>query len=432
MRTRAGSVFFALVSLVAAVAIAGNSEFIPMGNARVIARNGLHLAGSRGATAALWNPAGLGLLGGRGLELSVIDRREQQQYESPARGFHCSFRQDDFAFGGGAFWVGLGPFVPALSYGRVVDYAVNWPYAMVRSKGAATTLLAFDMFHRFHVNALSLACAFALGGAHLGIAAHNFWIERSVAFPLANESWYQGQGAPAYQVAFDQQGKDYGWSLGAIVPVGKHVRAGIMVRSGYSTSLHGKARSGMVADLDSVAARETEVTSRVQMPWSVAAGLNLELGGEWEVNIDGAYSLWGTTEKALSFSFQDPRWRAVLSGIDTVTGVSPGQWQLDLRNSVDLGFGVEYAPPRSFTYELGYRFAGSPNSAASYSMFLPTVDHHWLSLGVCYTGVQYCIEAALTYGFGERTHVRASENAGFNGKYDADALVLGFTVRYGL
>jgi long-subunit fatty acid transport protein len=431
MRSKISHFIVVLLGLVvvAQMALAGGTEFFPGFGGRTLARNGLYIAGIDGLTATVTNPAAIIYLKGRGLELSIIDRAEQQEFDSPTRGLFRSFRKNDFSLGGGAYWLLSPRFATAATYYRAADYQVEWPFAMVRTKENNVELLAFDMFNRIQSDAIVPTIAFHLYDIAFGLAVNVYHIRQHTAFPLANEEWYQDRGLSAYQFEYKQDAWAYGFSLGIMAPLSNKLRAAGMIRSGYKVTLKGDAKSRMLADLDSTATN-ANLSADFEMPWSFGAGLVYQLSEHVEMNVDATYSLWENVQKNFAFEFDNPHWQNRLAKVDTVTGIQASRFPLAFDNSINFGVGFEYAPAGELTYRAGYHFSQSPNSAATYSLFFPGVDQHRFSIGLGYKAESYAIDSSVSYSLGVSKKLSRADNAHSPGKYDSNNVVIGVNLQY--
>jgi hypothetical protein len=135
-----------------------------------LARNGLYIAGTDGLTAAMMNPAGVVYLNGRALELSIFDRLEQHDYDSPTQGLFRSYREDNFSFGGGAYWVFSPNLASAITYYQPLDYQVNWPFAMAFTRNQHSRCWPLTCLIAFRLTPFLLRWPFA-GNLAFGMAA---------------------------------------------------------------------------------------------------------------------------------------------------------------------------------------------------------------------------------------------------------------------
>ncbi|MCK6562745.1 outer membrane protein transport protein [candidate division KSB1 bacterium] len=428
MRIRSVHLLLALLSIMLSSPTLFSQGFGLTAGNRALARNGLYLAGTVGSATALLNPAGLVYLPGRALELTIGDWYGQFAYERSPQDRFRSYREHNFNFSAGVYWTLAPRFSAALTFSRPADYQVNWPFALVFTKGVSTTLAAFDMFNRIQIEAISPALAWRFGRFALGVTASAYHLRQHTAFPLANQEWYQNRGEAAYQFEYEQDAWTSGVQLGLLATLSEKVRLGGTVRSAYKAALSGEATSRMLADLDGAATR-VDLSGDFEMPWVWGAGLVYQLGKSWELNLDAAYSLWANTRNNFDFQFNDSRWQSRLTEVDGVTGLRGSSFPLAFANSMDLGFGFEYAPPQGLAYRAGYRYSQSPNSAESYSMLFPSVDAHSLSLGIGYQDGNFAIDAALAYTLGVTAAIAAAENSNSPGKYDVKALVPIVTVQ---
>lgn len=429
MRTRSTCVLTLMVGamLISQTALSRGIGFTPSG--RTLARNGLFFAGTDGLATAIANPAGIIYLQGRALELAIVDRRDQYDYESAAPGLFRSYRENNYSVSAGAYWAFSPRFSAALMYYRPLDYQVNWPYALVFTNDISTTLAAFSMYNRIQFDAVSPSLGVRLGKLAFGATATAYRLRQHTAFPLANEEWYQDRGEAAYQFEYKQDAWTFGLNLGMMATLSENSRVGATVRSAYNATLEGEANSMMLAVLDS-AASQVNLSADFEMPWILGAGLVYELGSSWEMNLDAAYTLWANTPNSFDFLFSDHNWQARLAAVDTVTGIRGSSFPLAFDNTLEIGLGFEYAPLQGLRYRAGYRYCQSPNSPESFSMLFPLVDQHWLSFGVGYREGSVALDASLAYAIGISEKITAVENPASPGKYDSNTLVPAVKLQY--
>ena len=416
---------------VAQLLLAGDTNFLPIFGARTLARNGLYFAGSDGLASAVANPAALLYTEGRLLQLVAMDRAGRQQLDSPGAGLFRSFRYNDFAFAGGAFWRVSDGLAAGISYHRAADFRVEWPFAIFREKPGSSVVLVFEMLNQLTVDAITPTAAFKLGGMAFGISVNVYRVTQHTAFPLANDAWYQGIGLSAYQFDYDQDAWTFGVNVGLSADLSKKLQVGGTARMGYSADLEGQAVSNMFVDLNAAPA-QVALSSKFKMPWIFGAGLLYKLGERSELNLDAAYNLWGSTQDQFRFTFSDAAWQNGLASADTVTGFQGDRFPLNFDNALDVGIGYEYTHSAEWNYRASYRFSQSPNSAATYSLLLPGVHQHWFTAGIGYQSGRFTLDGALAFAIGQSREV-ASQSSGIkSGKYTSNVILPVASLRYRL
>lgn len=423
-----GILCFALLSRFAS---ADGNDFSPTFGGRTLALNGLYIAGTDGLTLCINNPAGLIYLNGKRLEFSVIDRVGQFQFSSDARGYFRSLRENDYSIGAGGYWVFSPRFAAAVIYYRAADYQVEWPFAHFFRKEGASVIGAFDLHNRLEIDAFGPTVAIRAGGFSVGLTADAYHVRHDLSLPLGNTAWYLDRGLAAYSLIYDQDAWSFGAHFGIMAELSTNTRFGAIIKSGYKASLSGTASSAFFAEVDSTAS-SVKVSSDFEMPWSIAAGLVHQLDEKISLNLDAAYTLWGSTQKSFDFAFNNSQWQARLAQVDTLTGVAAASLPLNLNNAFEAGVGVEYRTAREMTYRAGYRFSQSPNAPATYNMFFPAVDQHWFSVGLGYQAESYLLNVGVAYAFGVRTTAAPSGNSLSSGAYDAKNLVVAVNFQYNL
>jgi opacity protein-like surface antigen len=417
-----------LAYLITPQILAGGLNLKPAMGTRTLSLDGLYFAGVDGVASTIVNPAGLGFLTGKQINLSVIDRIGQEKFDNSIKGPFLSFNDDIYSFGGGIYLNFSEGFTGAVSYGRIVDYEVDWPYALFRKSDTLSAVHAFDMFNRIYVDAITPALSIKLGNIFLGLSGNGYHIKQEVAFPRGNDLWFQGLGEAAYQIDYSQDAWAFGVTFGIIVNFSNNLKAGLTVRSGYKADMKGTAKSNLLGDIDSVSSF-TDVSSNFEMPWEIGAGINYNLSENLCLNIDFAYNLYGSIQKDETFNLNNSTWQNRLSGVDSLTGLNPQSFPLQYNNSIEAGIGIEYSAPGGLTYSAGYRYSQSPNADVTYSMLSPQVDQHWFSIGINYIDENIIIDASIAYSLGLSKQI-ISTVPNLTGKYSSNIFVPSITLHY--
>jgi long-subunit fatty acid transport protein len=417
-----------LVFLVNSFLAAGDASFSSASRAKTLSLNGMYFAGADGLQPVLGNPSSLSLLNSRGVEFYIVDHIGQQEFENLQNDLFQSFYDDDFSFGGGVFWSFSPVFTAALSYQRAVDYKVNWPFANLFSNDSLSSLIAFDFLNEITVDAASASFSYNFGQLSVGVSANYYYIEQHTSFPRSNERWNQGDGQAGYQFSYSQDGNAFGFNLGAALQLNDRLSIGAMTKSGYKTDLEGKASSNMFAQLDS-AASVVNLSGTFEMPWVAGGGIVYELSEYLKVNLDFQYSLWNGIQKSFDLNFDNSDWQQNLSSVDSLTGINGASFNLSFENSFDAGFGIEYKAS-DLVLRTGYRFSQSPNTDQSYNMLFPSVDQHWISLGIGYQDENFLVDAVVAYSFGVSTDVSGSGIRNLSGTYNSSVVLPAVTFRY--
>jgi long-subunit fatty acid transport protein len=407
---------------------AGDVNFSTASRAKTLSLNGLYFTGSDGLQSVLGNPSTINFQNSKGLEFFIVDNVGQQEFENFNNNHFKSFQDDDFSFGGGIFWSLSPSFTAALSYQRGVDYKINWPYVNLFIGDSSTSLLTFDFFNQLTIDAASASFAAAFGKLSVGVSAHYYYMEQHTSFPRTNERWNDTLGLPGYQFNYNQDGYSFGFNLGASLQLNEQLRIGVMSRSGFKTNLEGTASSRMLAVLDSVPSN-VNLSGTFEMPWIFGGGLIYEWTDNLKVNVDVQYNLWNSIQKTFDFTFDNSTWQQNLSSTDSLTGINPSSFTLSFDNTIDAGFGIEYKTSE-VVLRTGYRFSQSPNTNAAYNMLFPSVDQHWVSLGIGYQDENLLIDAVVAYAFGISTDVINSEFRNLTGNYSSTVVLPAITFRY--
>lgn len=407
---------------------AGDANFSTSARAKTLSLNGMYFAGTDGLQSVLGNPSMFSILNSKGIELYIINRIGEQEYENMQNDLYQSFRDDDFSFGGGIFWSFSPSFSAALSYQRAFDYRTNWPFVYLFTTNSISSLYAFDFFNELTADAASASFAYKLDKITIGVSAHFYYVEQHTSFPRSNERFNQGLGQAGYQISYNLDGYSFGFNLGASLQLNDQLRFGLMTRSGYNTDLEGTASSNLFAEIDSISSA-ANLESTFEMPWIIGGGMIFEWSDNLKLNLDVVYNLWSSTQKTYDFTFDNSVWQQNLSSVDSLTGINASSFNLSFENSFDAGIGVEYKMS-NIQFRTSYRFSQSPNTDASYNMLFPAVDQHWISIGLGYQDGNLIIDAAAAYAFGISKEVPKEGSMNLPGKYSSSVILPAVTLRY--
>lgn len=408
--------------------VAGDANFTSSARAKTLSLNGMYFAGADGLQSMLGNPSMLSLLNSKGFELYIIDHMGQYEFENMHNNLFESFRDDDFSLGGGIFWSFSPFFSAAISFQRAFDYRISWPFANLFVNGSSSSLLAFDFFNEITADAASAAFAYKFDNISVGASVHLYYLENHASFPVTNNRWDQGLGQAAYQFAYNQDGYSFGFNLGASLQLNDQLRIGIMSKSAYKTDLEGSALSNMFSEIDSNTSA-AELTGNFEMPWIFGSGLIYEWTENLKLNFDLQFNLWDGIQKTFDLNFNNPVWQENLSSMDSLTGINAASFNLSFDNSIDAGFGIEYNTS-GLVLRTGYRFSQSPNTEATYNLLFPSVDQHWISLGLGYHDGSLLIDAVVAYAFGISKKITATGRDNLSGKYSSSTVLPAVTFRY--
>jgi hypothetical protein len=412
-----------IVFLISAISLAGGTETIHLGGSKTLSLNGLYFAGADGIVKSLSNPAGFIYQEGNGVEFSVMNRLAQNRFESERRGLYKSFRNDEIIFGGGVFFGLTDQIKLAAAYQPDLNYNIEWPFANNFTSGdTISSLLVFDFYNRIVSDAISLSAAFRTGILSFGISPVLYRVRYESAFPVSNTLW-PAQGNAAYQVEQNQDGWAYGFVIGALAELSADMRLGLSVKSGYKADLEGKGKTTVFTET------ETDVKSTIESPWILGLGALYSFDPKWNLNVDARYSLWSSVPKTLDLEFSNTSWGERFQQQDPLSEISGGSLNQIFRNSVDLGIGIEFLSSETFNYRFSYRYSQSHNEDEGYSMFFPTIDQHWLSLGFGLRDEFLLLDAVIAYGLGFR---RTVDKMGSNtaGEYGYDVAIPSISLKY--
>ena len=406
--------------------LAGDATLRSISKARISSLDGLYIAGIDGIHNSMNNVAGLTYLDSKSIELSLVDLIGMSELDNPVNGLYRSFQEDNVALSAGIIFPFSENLVVALSYQRVYDYNVNWPFAVLTSTDSSSVLQTFDLINNLNVDAILPSIAYKIGNLSIGATLNVFNVKYKTLFPITNSKWGDTLGLPAYQMEYNMDTWSFGFSAGLMYDVLEDFRIGAFVRSSFSADLEGEAKSDLMSRIDSLPSQSV-VTTTYDYPWVFGAGLLYNISSEWIVNLDFQYSLFGSGSESLQMNYTEPGWNGKDFQTDPLTGIDPNNILLAFENSFDAGAGIEY-DLTDWSFRGGYRFSQSQNSTASYNYLFPTVDQHWFSLGLGFNDAEYIVDLGISYAFGQETEIVSVP--AISGKYDSETINVSMTLKY--
>lgn len=430
MNSKKFTIFITILFIVSANLFAGTPSFKPVSSAKVISLNGIYAAGYDGISSLTNNPAGLAYLKGRAFEGSVFGKLGQQDFINSDGALFRSFRDDDINFNVGAYWRISDNLTVAVDYNNAYQYRVNWPFVKRIVGDSSSATLAFDHFNEYSITAINPSAAINLGSFSLGVSINVMNIKHKLGFYQGNKNWEDFEaGVGAYQVSVDEDAWAFGGTIGMQGDLTDNLRFGAFIKSTISVSLEGKAESKLFSEVDSTDA-ETSVSSEFELPWIFGLGFIYQFNPNLRVNVDALYNLWGSTQTSRNYKYGNSIWNNRLSNTDSLSGYTGSSFPLQYENSFDIGIGLEYDASSDIVVRCGYRYSQSQNTEETYSMLYPSVDQHWISLGVGFWFEELYVDMAIAYGTSTEKEVSASENLFHVGKYSGDAYIPSINVKY--
>jgi long-chain fatty acid transport protein len=405
---------------------AGDVSLRSISQARTSSLNGLFIAGVDEMNNAFSNVAGLTYLNSRFVEMSLVDLIGQSELDNPTNGLFRSFQQDNVALSAGIFYPLSEKVVIALSYQRAYDYNVDWPFAVLTSTDSSSVLQTFNLLNNINVDAILPSVAFRLGNLSVGASVNIFNVNYKSSFPVTNFEWNDTLGLPAYQMEYDMDAWSFGFNVGLMYDATEDLRIGTFVRSSFSADLEGSVKSDLLSSIDSVSA-QSNVTTTFEYPWVFGLGILYKISTDWIVNLDFQYSLFGSSSESLVMNYSDPGWGAKSFQADPLTGINPSDILLAFDDAFDAGVGIEYLLT-DWSFRGGYRFSQSQNTDASYNFLFPTVDQHWISLGLGYNDSIYFVDLTAAYAFGTDTEIISMPSV--SGKYNSQTVNVSLALKY--
>lgn len=430
MNSKKFAIFITILFLVSANLFAGTPSFKPVSSAKVVALNGIYAAGYDGISSLTSNPAGLAYLNGRAFEGSVFGKLGQQDFIKPDGTLFRSFRDDDINFNIGAYWRLTDNVTVALDYNNTYQYHVNWPFVKRIVGDSSSATLAFDHFNEYAVTAINPSVAMNFGSFSVGVTVNIMNIKHRKGFYQGNKNWESSlEQVGAYQVSIDEDAWAFGGTIGVQGKITPDLKFGAFVKSTVSASLEGNAESSLFRVVDSTDAKTT-VSSDFELPWIFGLGFIYEISPTLRINVDGLYNLWGSTQSSQDYKYGNSIWKDRLSSVDSLSGYTGSSFPLKYENSFDIGFGLEYDASSDVVVRCGYRYSQTQNTDETYSMLYPSIDQHWISVGVGFWFEELYVDMAVAYGTGVQTEVSEGENPFYAGKYNGDTYIPTINIKY--
>jgi long-subunit fatty acid transport protein len=430
MKFRFQYLVFALFPALISIAFAGDAGFHPVLSAGTLARNGLLVAGNEGLGAIAINPAAMTVDRSWSIELFSLNRYAQQKYYHDNYGLYRSLRENDYRIFGGVAARISSRLSMAFAFYPSLAYRVDWPFAFWRERGTQISIFAFDMFHHIDIDTYAPVLVYKGKTLAVGVTAMINQVHQKLNFPVINSAWEEGKGEIGYP--FDLNHTEWGsaFRVGLMAQLNEKTRVGLSLQTPYSVDFNSTAHTAIFAELDSTAATEMEYSTTFEMPWQFAAGLQLTLNKQWTMNIDAAFSMWGSLTEREKIDFYSAEWNAFLTQTDTVTGLQPNSLFQERRNSFDLGLGLEYIASPELSYQFGYRLSTSPNTATTYHLVTPTVSMHWFSAGLSYSWTNLRMAAAIAYALGQKEKIEEEQLIFSQGQYNSYTLIPNISIQY--
>ena len=418
-----------LLIFLSQISFAGGLDENTAIGARTFSLNGLYFAGSPGLSSISSNPAGLIFLTGHAIELSILDKVEQNNFKNTLLGTYKSFNPENYCIGGGFYWNLSENLTIGAAYFPIIDYRADWPFVIIRSTDTSSAVLPFNMMNTVEVNSISPTISFRLGELYIGLSGNIYSLAHKISFPISNNLWGQNPGLAAYQFDYNLDAWTFGGTLGLMYNFNEQLRVGLSARSGFDVSLNGDAESKMFSDLDS-ASTNVNATSEFEIPWKFGLGFLYKINNNTNINLDFAYNLFSASENNYLINFEDPIWQNKSQEIDSSYGLSAHSIPLVYNNAFDFGLGIEHSSQGGIVYRAGYRFSQSSVDQSTYSFLFPVIDQHTVSIGIGYKDNNLTIDAGIAYTFSSKKVVSNQENKLLFGEYSTDGYIPSLTLRY--
>lgn len=427
------------ILLISQKSFSGDANFKSYFGARTLALNGMYIAGVDGLTSNLNNPSSITYMDGSGIDVAFFAKIGEYTYYNPENGAYTSYREENPRVAFGGFWDISEKATISLGYFPVIDYQIDWPYAMLVGNDLNQVILTFEMFNKISVDAISFTIGYDLGTLALGLALNAYQIRHQMAFPIATPDWDSNSIVRgAYQFNYDQDAWTFGVNLGVSWNLSSKVKIGALIRSGYQADLSGTATSNMFYDIaiadtnfsGTPPPAEVSMKSTVEFPWIIGVGMLYDLRENLHLNIDFLYSLWGGVQNNMTMEFDDQIWNDGLAERDSVTGIQASTLNFPAENSIEIGIGIEYYTSPDLVLRAGYRFSQTSNKPETYNLAFPTVSQHWVSAGIGFEEENYQINLSAAYAFGVEENVQQTENEYWYGQYNGNTFIPALSLIY--
>lgn len=409
---------------------AGIPTFFPFSGSKTIALNGIYLAGNDGISSLSSNPAGLSQLNGRAIEVSIFGKLGQQEFSNNNGSIFKSFRDDDVSISIGSFWRIMDNLTIAIDYNNSIQYRVNWPFAKYIQGDSLSAVLAFDHSNDFLISSINPSVAYNFGNISVGISLNVINIKHKMGFYQGDPNWEAREaGIAAYQVNYNSDAWAFGGAFGIQANVMKDLRIGAFMKSSIIASLKGEAESNLLAFVDSTSS-QSSLTSEFSLPWTIGFGLIYNINKNLKINADALYNLWSSTNSSQEYLFGNSLWNNRLSNTDSLSGYTGNNFQLNYKNSFDIGLGLEYFASKEITLRFGYRYSQSQLSETTYNMLYPSVDQHWFSMGVGFWFEELYMDLAIAYAASVEKSIPQKVNLFYSGSYKGNAFIPSVNIKY--
>jgi long-chain fatty acid transport protein len=357
-------------------------------------------------SAIYWNPAGLALLQGSGVGLSLDaalpTATYRQQAFSPGQGsvplIDARSVRKSYLSGLAAGWCALGPrWTLGLGVYSPTVYGIEW------SGAAMTALTDGDPSVRWSsgVSVITVAAAAACKldervyvGASIGLNSGRFKVARyagTFRAPLPEPPYEED--VPLGQYEESLTGWGFSASLGMLFRPNDRISVGISFKMPSSITFQGVARIAGFPDLSAVIERQisgsSAIDKKITWPMELGAGIAYRPMDRLTLTADIQWTRWSDLD-IIQTNYHDISWKTYMAerGNDRMP--------MYIQNSVRIKTGVEYAW-KNIALRAGACLDPSPAPGDTINLLFPSKNSYGLSLGAGYIFKNWRADVGLEY-----------------------------------
>lgn len=362
----------------------------PGQGARALGMAGAFTAVADDGSAVYYNPAGIDQVEGTTIQGSLALLAPRLRYTTPgdatehstkkalAPSFFITHRLTD------RFNTGIGLYAPYARDAKYSDDLANG-FASLRSKLLRTDFSA--------VVSYQATSNLAIGG---GVVIGYSELDRSAP------------AGPGLRINDKVEGVGFGGIVGVLWQVNDQARLGVTYRSEMLVD-HGGKRTIIAGGLPTT----SNARAKLRYPASIGVGIAYMPTPRLTLALDADWYGWDSLDQVTT--------RTDLSA-DSVT-------VLNARDSRDFKFGAEYRLPSGWRVRGGYAYSESAFPGNYITPAQPDANGHEIGLGIGRETGHWRFDLAWHYAVTHEKNVTAN-TFGFNGKYNIDQHLLGFTAAY--